>query len=188
VANDTGGYAEGPEALSPIARPVHYFWHGIAESEWICGPHLSYRKGEKTRNFDVQVDEGGFDVHRLPGGDLLIKVGPRVYGVNSSGQCGACPRTELKILQLSPDMKIHEVLQLGGVIDTGTGVSQDFTVSPDWSQVVQYDQHGLTELGQPQAWSSTTWCFGESKYEECGHKDNVTPPDPPVLKELRNAD
>jgi len=188
VANDGGGYPDGPEALSPVAHPVHYFWHGIAESEWICGPHLSYRKGETVQNFDVHVDEGGFDAHRLPGGDLLIKVGPRVYSVNSSAQCGACPRTELRILRLSADMKIHEVLQLGGVIDTGTGVSQDFTVSPDWSQVVQYDQLGLTELGQPQAWSSTTWCLGESEYEECGHKDNVQPPNPPVLKEMRNAD
>jgi len=53
-------------------------------------------------------------------------------------------------------MKIHEMLQLGGVIDTGTGVSQDFTVSPDWAQVVQYDQQELTELGKPEAWSSTT--------------------------------
>jgi hypothetical protein len=188
VANDGGGYPAGPEALSPIARPAHYFWHGISSSEWVCGPHLSYRKGEETQNFDMHVDEHGFDAHRLPGGDLLIKVGPRAYGVNSSAQCGACPRTELRILRLSADMKIHEVLQLGGVVDTGTGISQDFSVSPDWSQVVQYDQHGLTELGQPQAWSSTTWCLGESEYEQCRHNDNVKPPDPPVLKELRNAD
>ena len=188
VTNDGGGFPDRPEALSPIAQPVHYFWHGIAESEWICGPHLSYRKGEKIQKFDVNVAEGGFDAHRLPGGDLLIKVGPRSYGINSYGQCGACPRTELRILRLSADMKIHEVLQLGGVIDTGTGVSQDFTVSADWSKVVQYDQQGLTELGQPQAWSSTTWCLGESEYEECGHKDNVQPPNPPVLKEMRNAD
>jgi hypothetical protein len=118
---------------------------------------------------------------------LLIKVGPRAYGVNSSGQCGACPRTELRILRLSADMKIHEVLQLGGIIDTGTGVSQDFTVAPDWLQVGQYDQRGLTELGQPEAWSSITWCLGEWGYEECGRKDNVEPPDPPVLKELRKA-
>jgi hypothetical protein len=187
VANDGAGYPDGPKTLSPIAHPARYFWHGIAENEWVCGPHLSYRKGDRTHYFNAHVDESGFDAHRLPDGDLLIKVGPRAYGVNSSGQCGACPRTELRILRLSADMKIHEVLQLGGVIDTGTGVSQDFTVSPDWLQVAQYDQRGLTELGQPEAWSSITWCLGESGYEECGHKDSVEPPDPPVLKELRKA-
>lgn len=187
VANDGGGFPDGPEALSPIARGVHYFWHGIAESEWICGPHLSYRKGEKVQNFNVHVDEAGFDAHRLPEGDLLIKVGPRAYGENSSAQCGGCPRTEVRILRLSVDMKIYEVLELGGVIDTDTGASQDFTVSPDWSKVVQYDQLGLTELRQPETWSSTTWCLGESEYEECGHKDNIEPPYPPILKELRNA-
>jgi hypothetical protein len=189
VVNEGSGYQYEPEVLSPNAHPVRYFWHGIAESEWVCGPTLSYRKGEKTQNFDLQVDQDGFDAHRLPGGDLLIKVGPRVYSsAFGSGQCGACPRTELRILRLSADMKIHQVLQLGGVIDSGTGVSQDFTVSPDWSQVVQYDQRGLTELGQPEAWSSKTWCLGESEYEPCGHKDSVQPPDPPVLKQLRNPD
>jgi hypothetical protein len=30
--------------------------------------------------------------------------------------------------------------------------------------------------------------LGESEYEQCGHHDNIQPPDPPVLKELRNAD
>jgi hypothetical protein len=113
------------------SRPAHYFWRGIAESEWVCGPQLSYRKGDKTQYFNVQVNEGGFDAHRLPGGDLLIKVGPRVYGVNSSAQCGACPRTELRILRLTLDVKVHEVLQLGGVVDTGMEASQDFAVSAD---------------------------------------------------------
>jgi hypothetical protein len=51
VANDGGGYADGPEALSPIAHPAHYFWHAIAAGEWVCGPHLSYRKGESDAVF-----------------------------------------------------------------------------------------------------------------------------------------
>jgi hypothetical protein len=188
ITNDGGGYPDGPEALSPIAHPVHYFWHAIAESEWVCGPHLSYRKGEKIQAFDVHADSDGFDARRLPGGDLLIKVGPRSYGEDSSGQCGACPRTELRILRLSADMKIREVLELGGVVDTGMEASQDFTISPDWSQVVEYDRAASDEPGKPRPWSSTTWCLGESEYEECGHEDNVQPPDPPVLKELRIND
>jgi hypothetical protein len=187
VVNVGSGYQYEPEALSPVARPVHFFWHGIAESEWVCGPHLSYRKGEMTKRYDAEVEEDGFDAHPLPGGDLLVKMGPRVYGSEfGSGTCGACPRTDLRILKLGSDTKPQEMLRLGGIIDNGSGAAQDFTVSPDWTQAVQYDQEG--DQGDPGPWSSTTWCLGKSVYERCGHKDHVEPPDPPVLKELRNGD
>lgn len=184
IANDGSGY-DGPESLSPIAFPMHYFWHAIAPNEWVCGPHLSYRKGDQMQKFDVHVDEPGFDAHRLPNGDLLIKVGPRSYGVNSSAQCGACPRTEVRILRLTPDMKVREVLALGGVIDTDEQASQDFTISSDWGQVVEYDRPASADPDKTKPWSSTTWCLGESAYAQCGHKDDVQPPNPPILKDLR---
>jgi hypothetical protein len=186
--NDGAGYQDEPDALSPVAGPVHYFWHEIANSEWVCGPHLSYRKGERAQLFDVDLDQDGFDAHRLPGGDLLIKVGPRVYLSESNGQCGACPRTELRIFRLRADGKISDALRLDDIVDNGMGASQDFTVSPDWSRVVRYDRGNDDEQGKPGTWSSTTWCLGESEYNQCSHKNNVEPPDPPVLKELRNPE
>jgi len=189
VVNDGAGYQYEPQTLSPTARPIQYFWHGVAESEWLCGPQLSYRKGEQRQHFDVDVDQEGFDAHRLPSGELLIKVGPRVYNsAFGSGTCGACPRTELRILRLGTDMKIREVLRLGSIVDDGTGAAQDFAVSPDWTQVIQYDQDGYGEQGKAGAWSSTTWCFSESEYQKCDNKRDVKPPEPPVLKELRNPD
>lgn len=189
LVNDGAGYQYEPENLSPVARPIHYFWHGIGGSEYVCGPYLSYRRGDEKLDFDIGVDHDGFDAHRLPGGDLLIKVGPRVYGSEfGSGQCGACPRTDLRIYRLGPDFKPKEMLALSDVVDTGSGVSQDFSVSRDWSKVVQYDQAAMDEQGKPGAWSSTTWCRGESAYRKCDHQDTADPPDPPVLKELRNAD
>ena len=58
VANDgwrVSGWAGG--AIADCASsPLFLAWN--SDSEWVCGPHLSYRKGEKTQNFDVQVDEG----------------------------------------------------------------------------------------------------------------------------------
>jgi len=189
IVNDGVGYQYEPDALSPVARPVHFFWHGIAESEWVCGPHLSYRKGGESHSFDAAVDEDGFDARHLPGGDLLIKVGPRVYGSEfGSGQCGACPRTELNILRVGADLKLQGMIQLGGIVDTGTGASQDFSLSRDWSLVTQYDQGAMDDQGKPGTWSATTWCRAEDAYAKCDHQDNVDPPDPPVLKELRNAD
>jgi hypothetical protein len=189
IVNDGSGYQYEPETLSPVARPVHFFWHGIAENEWVCGPHLSYRNGEKLQTFDADVDEDGFDARHLAGGDLLIKVGPRVYGSEfGSGTCGACPRTELRILRLGADAKAQEMLHLGGIVDNGSGASQDFSLSRDWSLVVQYDQGAMDDQGKPAPWSATTWCRGEAAYAQCNHEDDVQPPNPPVLKELRTAD
>jgi len=186
LVNDGVGYQYEPDALSPIARRIHYFWRGIGGSEWVCGPYLSYRRGEKLLNFDVDVDEDGFDAHRVPTGDLLIKVGPRVYwSAFGSGQCGACPRTDLRILRIGSDLTPREMLRLGGVIDNGLGASQDFAVSNDWSRIVEYDQKG-DEQGNPGAWSATTWCRGEISYGKCDRQDQVDPPDPPLLKELRS--
>jgi hypothetical protein len=189
LVNDGGGYQYEPEALSPVARPVHHFWHVIGTNEYVCGPYLSYRRGEKLLNFDVDVDRDGFDARRLPGGDLLIKVGPRVYGSEfGAGQCGACPRTDLRIFRIGADLHLQEMLNLGGIVDNGSGASQDFSVSRDWSHVVQYDEGAMDDQGKPGPWSSTTWCRGESAYRQCDHQDTAEPPDPPVLKELRSAD
>jgi hypothetical protein len=189
LVNDGVGYQYEPDALSPVARPVHYFWHGIATSEWLCGPYLSYRNPVRSLSFDINVDEDGFDARRLPGGDLLIKIGPRVYGSEfGSGTCGACPRTELRILRLGADLTPREMLRLGGIVDNGDGASQDFALARDWSRIVQYDEQGFDDQGNPGPWSSITWCRGEVTYGECGHQDHVEPPMPPVLKELRNAD
>lgn len=129
----------------------------------------------------------GLATHRLPNGDLLVKVGPLVYYSEfGSGQCGTCSRTELQIYRLTPDNKIHEVLKLGDVV-AGPGESpqdQDFTVSPDWSQITQYDQEQDDEKGNPGSWSSTTYCLKDSHYEKCGEKSDVMPPNPRNLKDL----
>jgi len=189
IVNDGAGYQYEPEVLSPVARRIQYFWQGIGGGEYICGPDLSYRRGETKLNLNVNVDEDGFDARRLPGGDLLIKVGPRVYGSEfGSGQCGACPRTDLRIFRLGADRQLQPMLQLGDIVDNGSGASQDFSLSRDWSKVVEYDQAVMDGQGKSGAWSATTWCRGEVAYHQCDHQDSAEPPDPPVLKELRNAD
>lgn len=189
ILNDGGGYQYEPEALSPAAKAVQYFWHGVSENEWICGPQLTYRRGDTKQSFDVETDPDGFDARHLDGGDLLIKVGPRVYGSSfGSGTCGACPRTDLRIFRLGANLQLREMLSLGGIVDNGTGASQDFALSRDWSRVVQYDEGAMDDQANPGPWSSTTWCRGEIAYHECDHEDKANPPDPPVLKELRNPD
>lgn len=192
VLNDPGGYRYEPAGLSPTVRSTRYFWRSAGANGWVCGPDLTYKKGSKSESFPYSVSEDGFDTKLLPDGHLLIKTGPRVgYSEFGSGQCGACPTTDLRIFDLTTGLKLNQVLALGNTISAPALLSQDFAVSPDWSRITEYD---LKEGG---SWSSTTWCLRINSqkdnpdayvYEKCVSKENVQPPDPPILKELRNTE
>ena len=189
VVNGAGGYRYGPEGLSPVIRPLHYFWHNAGPGEWVCGPHLTYKNAKGTASFEYNVAEEGFDARRAANGDLLVKTGPRVYYSEfGSGQCGACPRVELRVWRITPDLKISGMFALGDIVDNSGGATKDFNVSQDWSQITEFDQANAGEDGSPGSWSSKAWCLKKDGYEECGKADNVQPPDPPVLKELRSAE
>jgi hypothetical protein len=136
------------------------------------------------------VSEEGMDYKQMPNGDLLIKFGPSVGQAtdNGCGEGGRAPKTDLEIFDLSKDLHLHKALALGNVINGPDLHSQDFTISPDWSQITEYDLLGTYDSS---SWSSITWCLklnGGSgyNYERCGEKQNVRPPDPPGLKQLRN--
>lgn len=196
VVNDPLGYRYEPAGLSPSVRTEHNFWKELTNDEWVCGPQLTYNKGAKSESTPITVGEEGFDAKRLASGELLVKAGPRVwYSEFGSGQCGACPRTDLRIFELGTDMKFYQVLDLGETIGGAPGLSsEDFTVSPDWSEITDYrGEEDIKNLSAPWSWSSTTWCLKTNDkkdqphshvYEVCGQKDNVQPPNPPVLKGL----
>jgi hypothetical protein len=185
IVNGAGGYRYEPGGLSPVTRPVHDFWISVSPGEWICGPQLTHKKGNERAAFAQRVDAEGLATHHLPDGDLLVKVGPSAsYSEFGSGQCGGCPYTNLTIYRLTADNKIYEALKLGDVIaGPGPGPQdQDFTVSPDWSQVNEYDQEQDDDKGNPGSWSSTTYCLKDSHYEKCGEKSDVVPPNPRLSK------
>ncbi len=193
VVNDAAGYRYEPEGLSPTVLVTHHFWKSVGKDEWVCGPEMTYTNGGRSFETSSEIGEEGFDTKRLPDGTLLIKDGPRAkYSEFGSGECGACPTGDLRIFALGKDMLPYEALSIGDFVG-GWGrplVSEDISVSPDWSQVTQYDLRGDDE--QSSVWSSTTWCLKANRqidgtegfiYETCGEKENVRPPDPPVVKE-----
>lgn len=170
-------------------RRIHNFWQAIGTGEWVCGPERAYRKGETFKQLGAVVGEGGFDAKRLPDDTLLIKSGPRVYRSEfGSGQCGACPRVDMRIFAVNQDLKLYQALDLGGIIDNGGGQSEDFSLTSDWFRVTHFEEAQEAEAGEPGPWSSTTWCRKHLAYEKCEEKQNVQPPSPPLLKELRNPD
>lgn len=188
LVNESHGYAYDLDGLSPVVRRIHNFWHAISTGEWVCGPELAYRKGETLKQLGEVVGEEGFDAKRLPEDTLLIKSGPRVYGSEfGSGQCGACPRVEMRIFAVNQDFKLYKALDLGGIIDTN-GQSEDFSLTNDWARVTQFLEAQQTDAGEAGLWSSTTWCLKHLEYEKCEEKQNVQPPSPPLLQELRNPD
>ncbi len=195
LVNDPAGYRYEAAGLSPVVRETHYFWQGSGPGEWVCGPHLTYKKGRDSTSYPYNVSPDGFETKRLTPGELLVKTGPRVwYSEFGSGQCGACARTDLRMFSLTGDMQIHLLLQLGDTIAGINVFSQDFTVSPDWSRITKFELGG-NEENLPGSWSSTTYCLtvdtgkdqaGVHIYKACEHETNVQPPNPPVLKELRD--
>jgi hypothetical protein len=179
IVNEAHGYQYEPgDTISPTVRPIHLFWHEISPGEWVCGPLLTYRKGNTIREFESEVPEEGFDARRTTDGKVLIKEGPEVWWSEfGSGQCGACPRMQLKILALDSNLNLITLLDLGETIGGGLLPSSgDITVSPDWSQVVKYEQN------ENQAWSSVTYCLKSGLYTQCDRKGDVKPPEPPVIR------
>lgn len=196
VVNDPAGYRYEPAGLSPTVRRTHYFWKEAGHNEWVCGPHLTYWNRGRSESFPYTLSEDGFETKRLSTGELLVKTGPRVWHSEfGSGQCGACPWADLRIFELGKEAKFWGLLNLGDIIGGAPGLfSQDFTVSADWSQITEYDLKS-NEENLPGSWSSTTFCLKPNTrtdephaymYEKCGQKENVQPPNPPVLKELRD--
>ncbi len=200
--------------LSPKLMTYHHFSRlfrpgpGKDSSLWVCGPNLAVgyfpvpgvAKGGQTKSYSDQViSEEGLDYKKMPDGRLLIKVGPAVGSVGQShGNCGAAPKTDLRVFDLDQDLHLDTAIALGSVICGPSLLSQDFTVSPDWSQITEYDDN-KTDDGSD-SWTSTTYCLtsgegsvdklnrfipGMYHYVGCSEKHNVQPPEPPVLKNLR---
>jgi hypothetical protein len=187
ITNEAFGYMYGPDGLSPVVHEQDFFFKGIDQGEWICGPKLTYKKDDAVHTFDAFVDHEGFNLKKLDNGSMLVKVGPRTYySTFGSGACGACPRTDLRIFSIDKNWNLKKAIGLGGVIGSPTLESQDITVSTDWNTVTQYDGKFADQEFEKLSWSSTTYCRKGLEFEQCGKKNNVQPPNPPVLKDARN--
>ncbi len=116
LQNHFEGYAYNATGFSPEIVPTSFFWKKLAENKYICGPLARISASGKAADLVEKTSEGprqititkdSFDVLALPDSSLLLRDGPRVtYSKFGSGQCGACPGTELNIYSI--DQRINE--------------------------------------------------------------------------------
>ena len=64
-------------------------------------------------------------------------------------------------------------------------VGADFEFAQDWSTAKYYSQGRDPATGLEGTWKVESYCLQGHTYEACGEKQNVKPPDPPVVKGLR---
>jgi hypothetical protein len=55
----------------------------------------------------------------------------------------------------------------------------DLDFTKDWNTATFYAQGD-------DGWTATAYCLKSHSYKACGQKKHVTPPNPPVVKELSN--
>lgn len=192
LENYKRGYAYGPSGLSPGTRTTHFFWKQIAKDEYVCGPILRHKKGERAKDLEVTEHqhtwqaliegEQGFAVRKLADGYLLIKDGPReTWSKYGSGQCGACPRAEMAMYSLSPALTLERIFEQYDVIDSIEDM--DIQLSSDWSRIAVYRLKQVwtgSELKEPE-WDDQFYCLKGLTYKECAPREHKPAPEPRSL-------
>ncbi len=100
----------GPLALSPELKTQTAKSIALASDEHLCGPVLSYRRGDSSV-ITKQVVRGVLEYRRLPNGGLLVLDPPRVhsYKMDGNGMCGGVPGVQYEIYHVSPRQAIRTV-------------------------------------------------------------------------------
>jgi hypothetical protein len=95
---------------------------------------------------------------------------------------------KLKMTIIDSNLNLITLLDLGAILCANGMMpwSGDFTVSPDWSQVTEYLKSGPDDAHL--TWSSATYCLKDGFYTPCGRKENVRPPEPPVIRQELTGD
>lgn len=178
--------------VSPWAEKQPFFSARTDDGGFICGPKLAYVKGRiSVRTDDVThiIDPEGFNTRKLADGWTLVKSGPRV-GHNEfgwGGTCGSCPYAELGVYAISPEGKVETAITFDHRVGDEIA-AEDIDFSTDWGHVTDYTKPLNPDDDGELVWSAETFCLKGHAYEACGKKKNIVPPDPPILKELRDMD
>lgn len=130
----------------------------------------------QVTRFDLS--KRGLDAKVLGDGGVLVKSGPYSTTLSAfgSGMCGLCTVANLDFYTISPDGKAGKALELDSLVsgDPGQPIGVDFTISPDWKLVREYEQ-----FEGKSGWISKKYCFDGDTYKKCGGSPDAKPPSPP---------
>ena len=165
-----------PGYLSPEATFLQFFHQTLDSGVQLCGPYLSYRKGNLTKPFPVRSDAGGqpefeapgpFPLKRLANGTYLIRIGPQDY----TGPLWrkAWSIYSLRIFALTPSLEVRNALDLEACLG-GCSEVDDYKIelSDDWQRVKAFTQ----KQGE---WSLETFCLTGDTYQRCGNDAEMPP-------------
>jgi hypothetical protein len=182
LQNYEAGYEYWPTKPSPILHTVEHFWKELAGGGYVCGPELSYRKGDTKWERGEEVSETGFDTKVLPDGWTLVKSGPEAAHTRfGSGECGACPIARLQIWSIDPQGEPRRILNIDQMVHLPL-TAEDLSLSEDWRRATLF--RSTEDDPQDRNWASTSYCLQGHSYQKCGDKVNVKPPDPPAVPGL----
>ncbi|MBL8233945.1 MAG: hypothetical protein JNL98_35950 [Bryobacterales bacterium] len=180
IQNTVRGYLYEPGGLSPVIRTTRFFERRVAEGEYVCGPELAWRDGEKFSSYSVLLEPERFDARKQSDGSVIVKAGPVVtYSEFGSGMCGACPRVRVDLVRLVPNRPIEELWKVYEVVDNGRLEDIDVHIAADWRKFTIFRLPGLGE--NEGNWQAEDYCRVPKGYAVCGTRANVRPPSPRVI-------
>lgn len=167
--------------VSPGASYQEFFTQEFEKGEFLCGPFMSYRKGQIVRSFPFRLEPPGdqvsmsswtsFPVKRLSDGTRLIRYGPD----SSSGPLWrkAFLVYSMRIYVLTPSLLAYEALKLGAWSDAVPGY--EIELSDDWRTVTEFRGDGSDK------WTAERFCLSGHTYRSCGKNLESPPPRKRVL-------
>ncbi len=205
LANPAGGYLYQPGGMSPEVDVHEHFWKKLGAGEWVCGPHMGFRRAGVThwavpvktqhctmvsisahsitrncwmKGTSFDLDKRGFDARAIGDGIVLVRSGPYSTTLSAfgSGMCGLCTVANLDFYTISQEGKAGKALELNPVL-SGMG---DEPMGADFS--ISPDWKTVTEFDRydgKSGWTSTKYCFDGTMYKKCGGSSDANPPNPP---------
>jgi hypothetical protein len=150
------------------------FAQTLGNDEFLCGPYLSYRKGNGVKQFPIWTgpDPGTFLIGQMgpllvkamPDGTRLLRLGPVQSFYSLSHKASAI--WTMKIFSLSPSLDAQEALSVGAWMYDISGFAIE--ISDDWRRVTVFREKGN--------WESETFCLSGTVYKNCGENLNAPAP------------
>lgn len=175
----------GPYGLSPEVEPRSFFWQPAAGHATVCGPGLTWRRGDRVERTSFPADGKYFATKVLADGWTLVRSGPFI--TEDRYRSLPCNWMNFVLYAISPEGQIFHALELKDGMCNRDGLPDgtDLTLAPDWKRVELFEEFQDENSGA-ESWEATAYCLNGHSYEQCGKHSAASGPEPPHFPALRN--